>query len=325
MTRKLSHAARVLHLRELFDHRPYLTIQGLRQELGVSRRTVYNDLAALEEAGVPLRSEPGAGGEARWTLAPAAHRRTVTLSSGQLLPLGAARQVLTFLDGTTLHAELSGVLERLLEGASGQTRTELGRLEQKLAVVQQGAKRYGEQAEVLDAMLGALLHDEACELWYQPPGQRATRHLVEPLTLLLYREALYLYGRARKREERLIFGVDRIVRCERRPGETFHYPEEHTVDDLLEGCFGLRGGDPIEVEILFDAEQAAYVRERSWHPSQRFEELPDGRMRMSLQVSGDADLLLWLLGHAGSAEVVAPAALRAEVRATLERALRRHR
>lgn len=258
-------------------------------------------------------------------LAPAARRRTVTLSAGQVLPFGAALRSLSFLEGTELFEQLSIVLGKLAEGASAQTEKQLARLGAKLAIVHHGAKSYRGQADVLDDLLSALLYDEIVELWYRPPGQATRRHLVEPLSLLVYREALYLLCHSRTRDERRIFAVDRIARSSRRRGEKFQYPADYSPEEVLDGCFGLIGGEPIDVELAFEPEQAHYVRERSWHPSQTFEDLPDGRVRMRMRVSGDADVLLWVLGHTGTAEVVAPAELRAEVRATLERALRRHR
>lgn len=321
---KLSHAARVLRVRELLDARPFVTIEGLREELGVSRRTVYNDLAAMQEAGVPVFSEPGPGGEAQWKLETAARRRTVTLSAGQVLPFGAALRVLSFLEGTDLHNQLSIVIGKLFEGASPQTRQQLSQLGKKLAIVHHGPKSYRAQAEVLDDLLSALLYDELVDLWYRPPGQKARHHLVEPLTLLLYREALYLLCHSRTREERRIFAVDRITKSERRRGEKFTYPADHSPEGVLDGCFGLMGGEPVEVEILFDAAQAHYVRERRWHPTQTFEDLPDGRVRMRMRVSGEADVALWLLGHTGTAEVVAPRELREQVRAASKKALQQH-
>ena len=321
---KLSHAARVLRMRELLDARPFVTVDDLRQEFGVSRRTVYNDLTALQDAGVPVYAETGPAGEARWMLHSAARRRTVTLSAGQVLPFGAALRVLSFLEGTDMHRQLSVVLGKLVEGATPQTRQQLDQLGKKLAIVHHGPKSYREQADVLDDLLSGLLYDELVEIWYRPPGKTPRQHLVEPLTLLLYREALYLVCHSRTRGERRTFAVDRIERSERHRGEKFQYPADYAPDQALDGGFGLMGGDPVDVEILFDPEQARYVRERHWHPTQQFDDLPDGRVRMRMRVSGDADVALWLLGHTGTAEVVAPPELRAQVRAALEKALQRY-
>lgn len=41
--------------------RKYVTVEELSERYGISNRTVYRDLAALQETGVPIGSEPGQG------------------------------------------------------------------------------------------------------------------------------------------------------------------------------------------------------------------------------------------------------------------------
>jgi len=323
--KKLSHAARVLRIRELLDSRPFVTPEDLKEEFGVSRRTVYNDLTAIQDAGVPVYSEPGPSGEARWMLQQAAKKQTITLAKGQLLPFGLAKLALSFLEGTEIHGQLCVIMDRLAQGLPPLTKQYLEGLERKIAIVHHGPKDYRHKADILDDLLTGLLYDELVEVWYHPIHRGPTKHTLAPLTLILYREALYLVAESRTHHARLTFAVDRITRSSRLKGEKFEYPADYTPDHYTDGAFGLFFGEPTEVEILFDPAQAEYVRERHWHSTQTFEDLPDGRVRMRMRVSGTNDVALWLLGHTGTAEVVSPPALREVVRAALERSLERHR
>jgi predicted DNA-binding transcriptional regulator YafY len=321
--KKLTHAARVLRIRELLDARPFVTVEGLRQEFGVSRRTVYNDLDALDAAGVPVYSEPGPSGEAQWQLQRAAKKQTVTLAKGQILPFGLARLALSFLEGTEIHGQLGVIMDRLAQGLPPLTRQHLEQLGKKVAIVHHGPKSYAAKADVLDDILTGLLYDQRVEIWYQPMRSKPTRHVIAPLTLLLYREALYVVAESRT-GKRPTFAVDRITKSRWLKGETFEYPADYSPAQVTEGAFGLMQGEPTDVEILFDKDQAPYVKERCWHPTQQFEDQRDGRVRMRMRVRGTFDVALWLLGHTGSAEVVSPPALREQVRATLQKALARH-
>ena len=65
---------------------------------------------------------------------------------------------------------------------------------------------------------------------------------------------------------------------------------------------------------------APYVRGRMWHDSQHLDELPDGRVRMTLDVSNDWALRSWVLGFGASVRVVKPAALADAVLDELKRA-----
>jgi predicted DNA-binding transcriptional regulator YafY len=70
------------------------------------------------------------------------------------------------------------------------------------------------------------------------------------------------------------------------------------------------GASTYPVAIRFSAHQARWIRERRWHQSQRLEEQPDGSLILHLEVSGEGDLLRWVLGYGEHAEVLAPDWLR---------------
>ena len=56
----------MLKLADLLRGRDATTVADLASELGVSRRTLLRDLAALRERGMPITGEAGPGGEFAW-------------------------------------------------------------------------------------------------------------------------------------------------------------------------------------------------------------------------------------------------------------------
>ena len=308
----------------MLDARSFVTVSELQRTFGVSRRTVYNDIRALTDAGVPLFSEKGDSGEARWQLMPAARRRTLSLSVAQVLSLGLARQALSFLDGTDLHGELAAVFDRLVPGLAPVNRRFAEQMGRKIAVAHHGPKSYRDRVDQLNDILTCLLYDDLLDVWYRPPGRRVRRHRVEPYTLLMHNEALYLICLSRTRGEYRTLAVDRITRTRWLRGQRFDYPDDYSPDAFLDGSFGLMGGDEAGVEILFDGDAEAYIRERRWHPSQRLDTADDGRLRLRMEVHGTVELLNWLLGYCRSAEIVRPARLRDSAKRMLRRALARH-
>ena len=83
-------------------------------------------------------------------------------------------------------------------------------------------------------------------------------------------------------------------------------------------AFGVAWGKPMTVVVRFRADQAPYVREREWHPTQRFRTLPDGRLEMTFRAGGVFEIVRWVLGWGDAAELVRPAALRREIASVLE-------
>jgi len=61
----MSRADRLMDLADLLRGREETTVAGLAGELGVSPRTLYRDLAALRDRGLPITGEPGRGGGIR--------------------------------------------------------------------------------------------------------------------------------------------------------------------------------------------------------------------------------------------------------------------
>jgi predicted DNA-binding transcriptional regulator YafY len=260
-----------------------------------------------------------------WRLTPTARRRTLTMTLRQILSLELARQALSYLQGTELHRELTTIISRVREGLAPEDQTALDTLGRKIAVVHSGPKSYGNKLQVLEDILGCLLCDELLELSYRPPKARVRTHLVEPYTLVIHAESLYLLALSRTRSEHRTFAVDRIVATHRRRGQRFDYPDDHTPAQMLDGAFGIIGGEPVEVELLFDAEHAPYVMERQWHPTQQVEWLAGGGARLSMRVASTMELMQWLVGRIDGCEIVQPPSLRRRAATLLRRALERHR
>ena len=95
--------------------------------------------------------------------------------------------------------------------------------------------------------------------------------------------------------------------------ETFEIPQDLSVEERLEHSFGVIYEDPFDVKVQFSPEQAPYIRERIWHPTQQIEELEDGGIILSLHAGGQYEIKSWILGHGSSARVLEPDWLRDQV------------
>jgi predicted DNA-binding transcriptional regulator YafY len=79
------------------------------------------------------------------------------------------------------------------------------------------------------------------------------------------------------------------------------------------------------VVVRFRSDQAPYVREREWHPTQRFRTLPDGRLEMTFRAGGAFEIVRWVLGWGDAAEVVRPLSLRRSIVQTLRASVSTYR
>jgi predicted DNA-binding transcriptional regulator YafY len=119
------------------------------------------------------------------------------------------------------------------------------------------------------------------------------------------------------------FAVDRIQHIEATQ-DAFEVDPGFDFDAYTSSSFGVVAEPAVPVRIVFTAEWASYVREREWHRSQKTRNLPEGGLELSMEVGGTHELANWILSFGGSAEVLEPEALRAEVMARLKAALARY-
>ena len=68
--------------------------------------------------------------------------------------------------------------------------------------------------------------------------------------------------------------------------------------------------ESVRVELEFARSAKARVVERRWESTQKFVELPNGGVRMSLRVGLAPDLYSWISGFFGECRVIAPTELR---------------
>jgi predicted DNA-binding transcriptional regulator YafY len=173
---------------------------------------------------------------------------------------------------------------------------------------------------VIASLVDATLHQKRARIEYFSFNSRRTKpYTVDPYRLVYYRGGLYLYARAEEYDEVRTFAVERIGKIE--VGEQgFQVPADFDASAYARGAFGIAGGRPEPVEIVFEAEMAGYIQERVWHESQRIEAGPDGSVVLHMSVAPGFELKSWIKGFLPHVRVIKPASLRAEIAAEIEAA-----
>jgi predicted DNA-binding transcriptional regulator YafY len=176
------------------------------------------------------------------------------------------------------------------------------------------------QEENFRLTAGALIHRRPIRFEYHSPvSPQITNRTVEPHHLQHYMASWVLTAFCRNRNAWRKFYLARMSglqildpafsprpECEWRP--------------LLEGAFGLFQGDAtIDVTLRFTSFRARWVREQIWHPAQRMTERPDGGLDLTLPVADFREIKMKILQFGADCEVVAPEALKEEIRSEIEK------
>jgi proteasome accessory factor B len=128
------------------------------------------------------------------------------------------------------------------------------------------------------------------------------------------RGGLYCLGKVPAYTNLVTLAVDRIRSLEL-TDEAFTVDSTFDMKQLETDAFGVVWERPVTIVVRFRADQAPYVREREWHPTQQFRELQDGRVQLTFRAGGMFEITRWILGWGDAAEVLRPALVRREVQA----------
>lgn len=297
---------RIMSIVEYLAGRGPVARSRIAEALNLDARLVLSDLKEIEEHGRVRRV--GEGRQQQWEsiCAPPAPR-----AIHDKIAMRLGREVLVFLEGTAF----TEVYERFGDGP------DVGRLgenlDRKFVHLQEPARSYQAQTEVLDTILDGLLRGRVLTVRYRVKGDE-TAHRIRPLTLVVYRRALYLLALGTgENVERL--PVDRIT--DATAGEPFEYPADWDPHAELAPYFGIyKSGSPERIVLRFAAAKADLVRARKWHPTQTQSDLPDGRVQVVMRAGG-LELVRFVLEWGPHCEVVGPTWLREAVITELRGAL----
>jgi proteasome accessory factor B len=165
----------------------------------------------------------------------------------------------------------------------------------------------------------------AIRYWSASRDEETNRE-VDPYHLACIDNYWYLIAFCQLRGQIRMFALSRIRQLEP-TGATFDQPTDFRIDDYLARSFAvLRGaeGELHRVRLRFTADAVRYVRERTWHLSQKQEFTDEGSLVLSLEVGNLRGVERWVLSWGVDCEVLEPAELRTRITVALEETLRRY-
>jgi predicted DNA-binding transcriptional regulator YafY len=293
--KKYSQAARLHDLIRILEARYGATVEELVEETQVTRRTIYRDLRAILEAGYPLVNERQADGRMLYSFISGFSKLPpITFSLEELMTLYLCRGQLEFLQGTPFQEDLEAIFARIRSSIPPRSVAHLERIAEASAPRFMGIKDYSRQYQILKDLRQALLKQYRCRISYRPAQRRRGSYLVDPYTLLFFKNALYLGGFAHNRQALRLFAIERIETLELL-NERFEVPEDYRAGSLTGAAFGLiDDGATQQVELAFSREIAHLIRERIWHPRQQLDPGENGSVILRFSAAGDKEILSWI-------------------------------
>lgn len=213
-------ADRLLSLAMLLQTRGRMTARALAKELETSERTIYRDVEALSEAGVPVYAEKGPGGGIALL---ESYRTTLTGLTTEESRALFMLNIPAPLAQLGVSQELKTALLKLSAALPASRRAEEERARQRFHLDAVGWSQSVEPAPYLQPVQQALWDDRRLKLSYRTFFGTLIEHVGEPLGLVAKASEWYLvYAEGGAR--RVVRAAD-LMGAERLP-ETFSRPPD---------------------------------------------------------------------------------------------------
>jgi len=314
-TRRERQIVRILMLLKVLGQQTSVSIQELAAQFHTRRETIYRDLRVLQDAGYPIAGDEH-GRLSRPRLL-ASSVPNIQFSPPELEALLLAAQTQTI----HLKAEaLSSAAFKLKALAESE-----GTFGQMLQTWNCGEIDYRAHEQRIELLIEAILRKRRCQVTYRKPSlPQAKTYEFDPYRLLFVQGGLYVIGRVPVYTGTATLAIDRLQDVVLLKTDFVTDPD-FDPQQCRQDAFGVSWEDPMEVVLRFRSDQAPYVRERMWHPSQRLEELSGGGVQLSFRAGGPFEIRRWILGWGDAVEVISPESLRLEIGQFLASAAKAYR
>ncbi len=284
----------------------------------VNVRTVYRDVSALSEAGVPVVGEAGVG----YSLVKGYHLPPVMFTTEEAMALFIGGELVKEFADASMAEPMESALLKIRSVLPRDRQDDLERLRKATAIYGTPKLPSGIDQRTLLPIQQAVVSRRVLRMTYRGKARTEdTCRDVEPLGVTFHGGAWYLVAWCRLRKDLRYFKLERV-----RGLEVLHERFEARPDFSLQAYLAkaLAPEQTIPAKVWFAAGAMERVRRES-HTAVVGEKPARGGVEVELQTYSIEWLARWVLSFGTEAEALAPPELRRLVREIADDVARRHR
>lgn len=290
--------AQILYLQS----RPLCTADEMAEHFGLSLRTIYRDLAALGEAGVPLMAQAGVG----YSLARGYHLPPVSFTTEEASALVTGGLLVERSADASIKRPMRSALMKVRAVLPRALQAQMLRLEQSMATT--ATPGQPEKGADLTLLQQALAQRQTLRFTYLGWNKKkAAERVVEPLGLVHYLERWHLIAWCRLRKEVRDFRADRMSRV-LMLREVFEPRPDFAIADYIQSM----PRPELRAEVRFTPPAVDRARREWWLGIVNERETPQGTVLTLASVDWER-LTGWLLSFNQEALVISPESLRSQL------------
>ncbi|HLZ87120.1 MAG TPA: YafY family protein [Puia sp.] len=295
-----------------------VTAQEMADRFNISLRTVYRDVKALDESGVPVIGEAGSG----YTIMEGYRLPPVmfTQEEASALLLGA-KLAEQFTDGS-VKRHFHAALFKIKAVLRSPDKEYVESLTEHIEILSRYRPDNDSPQQHLSLLQQAIVHKRLVYVHYRSNlKEEDTRRKVEPIGLLYYGSAWHLIGWCHLRNDYRDFRLSRMqgVILE---DATFDPTAHPSMKEYIEQIRA--ESDLQEAVVRFEKRIVKYLQEQKYLNGFVSEEEGDACVRMKFLVSNLTYFARWLLMYTDAVRVEGPEALKVQIRELAEKSSVHH-
>ena len=295
-----------------------VTAQEMADRFSISLRTVYRDVKALDESGVPVIGEAGSG----YTIMEGYRLPPVmfTQEEASALLLGA-KLAEQFTDGS-VKRHFHGALFKIKAVLRSPDKEYVESLTEHIEILSRYTPDSDSPQQYLSLLQQAIVHKKLVQMQYRSNlKEEVTRRKVEPIGLLHYGSAWHLIGWCHLRNDYRDFRLSRMLGVVLEES-TFDPSAHPSIKEYIEQI--RTEADLQEVLVLFDKRIVKFLQEQKYLNGFVSQEECESAVRMKFLVANLGYFSRWLMMYGDEVRVESPGELKARLREIAEKCSAHH-
>lgn len=277
--------------------------EEIAERFEISLRTVYRDVKALMEAGVPIGSEAGTG----YFIVDGYHLPPVMFTQEEASAMLLASKLVEKMTDQSVLRAFESALMKIKSVLNDREKDHLEELQ--LSVMVQLSSRDQNPPDFPDRFLTELqrsvVQKEMVEIdYYATYNEQLTTRMVEPIGLYYYGASWHLIAWCQLRSDYRDFRADRIKEL-RQTGKPFQTRNLLSLQEYLK-TVTMEHREVEKVVVLFDKSVVRYMGQQKYNYGYVSEEVEGEKVRLTFLTGYIRSLARWLLIYGNMVQVESP-------------------
>ncbi len=292
----------------------WLTAFEIADRFEISQRTVYRDLRALDEAGVPIGCEPRKG----YFLVDGYHLPPVMFTRDEAGAMLIANKLVEKLTDPSVKQNFNNAVDKIKAVLPEKEKEYVNGLNSQVEVFYHHTENEVYPNNYLTMIQQALAGSKCLKLSYHAfySNEKTCGRIVDPVGLVFYGNAWHLIGYCKLRKELRDFRLDRILNLEL-SNEVASEKNHENLTKYIENLW--MTSELFEVQIWFDHSISGMIASTKYYFGYIDEKSKDNGVVMSFAVTDYNYIAHWLLSFGDKIIIIKPVELKNIVEASVRR------